>query len=326
MASILNEGGHPLYSLLPTPKWTNNSIDFVRKQKMQPQRYVPYDIRFGFQWPLVPGDVMQVKVVAFGDDAYEKAAVVERIRWGRYPPPKTTLKYSTEFVSKLVKPRSSSGARPNTKNDAVNDAIQIELWDCCSTRDSAFGEAPGLPRRFGRGASVALFCFSHSPTLRLDDGESVAQHVEDAVRLMRPWLVAVGTQYKELTPLPVVVGLRVDCIQREDQPSSTNFLTFDTQVLARVREMITQHCPDTIIPADGMRVFHVSAKTGEGIDSLLQYIADTMKLVSEQFPVGVSGGPPDRLVLQRPGSVRLPALPVEAAGSAAAKSSSWCWG
>jgi hypothetical protein len=122
------------------------------------------------------------------------------------------------------------------------------------------------------------------------------------------------------------VGLRVDCIQREDQPSSTNFLTFDTQVLARVREMITQLCPDTIIPADGMRAFHVSARTGEGIDSLLQYIADTMTVICEQFPVGVSGGPPDPLVLQRPGSVRLPALPVEAKGSGGARPSSWCWG
>jgi hypothetical protein len=287
---------------------------------MQFRSYVPYDINFGFEVPLVPGDGLQVKAVAFGDDNVGKAAVVERIRWGRYPPPKTTLKYSTEFVHKLVALRGW-GNNSNTKDEEMSEAIKIELWNCSANNCLQNAEVPVLPGYLCRGTSVALFCFRHSTTSRLDDEESMAQLVEDTASQLRPWIEAVGTQFDGYTPLPVLVDHQVDGGVSADPHASTKFSVFDTQLLARVCELITQYLPDTIIPVERMRVFHVSARTGEGIDSLLQYIADTMKLISEQFPNGVSGGRPDAFLAGRPGAIKLPKPPTAKDG---VPSSQWC--
>jgi hypothetical protein len=264
--------------------------------------YVPYDTEVGFGDPREFGVGVQVKFVGVGEEGAELFALHDWIQWGSIPPRSLRRRrFYHDSVTKVIETTASGTGK--------KDKVKLQLWNCGYLDD----DAP-FPWRNYHTMAVALFCFRYSPELLLEDVESVALHLNNVTNRLKPWIEAVGIQLAGIPLLPVVVGFDVNCLPKEEK-NGPQFCSYHTQLLRRVREVVTQYLPDTTIPIASLQAFHISTTTGEGIDSLLQYIANNMMLTVDCFPSGMLDASGDSVVRRRPGAIKLPALSQKPQGS-----------
>jgi GTPase SAR1 family protein len=224
-----------------------------------------------------------------------------------------------ELVHAALEPISPSSV--TSSGSRLQDDVELQIW--WTAGQERFG---ALHSALTRGAIVWYLCFEHRPTLDLCDAESINSHCQDALAQLEPWLHNLSTA-SALYPapvLPVLLGLKSDVLRRsatrrglKDADEDDCLEDFNYHLCAMASRAI---CSTIVKPElfHPLRCFHVSSKTNEGIEELMQYTADTIRATVHRFPRGVSSVYPSGW---RAGAVKLP-LPKEVPSSA--ESSTWC--
>ncbi len=248
--------------------------------------------------------VLIVKSVLLGNAGVGKRSLSHRLRYDEWGAAGFHSDLRIDFTVKRI--TSTGSTFPND--------VKLQIWD--SGMWGRFYKA--LPPSLTRGATIWYLCFEHRPTLDLFDEESITSHCQDALTQLEPWLHYLSTA-SALSPAPVLpflLGLKSDVLPRPTaegrartgttvMSDAVGLEAFNRQLCAMTTSELrsTIQIPELFHP---LRCFHVSSKTNEGVDELLQYTADTIRAIFHRFPRGIRSTHSTYPSACRPGAVKLP--------------------